>query len=324
MECANCGKSYPATYFRRHRCKGQPILRKDFPCTICDVVCTFKSNIIRHYKEQHSLEKEEIPLSVIRIKREKKPRKPCPTCGKALTQLSNHKCKGENLIAPQPALKAAVVSLERLSDTILAKYKSKQSTSNGRVTRSTSKNLGILVGSDPIPSTSTGRFTRPAKKATKAVVSLDRLEESASSCSESDVSSDSASADEDDDDDDDDVDDAGSDISHDSIAKPKSPPKKVVKKLGKSLPPRTATWRSPSDIPTSIKEHIRKVYSKLQFSKIMDHQVRMRLADGSFDFLIYQQLVINSVGRDGVDAINLIKLVYDEQRARPRYMSPAK
>jgi hypothetical protein len=50
----------------------------------------------------------------------------------------------------------------------------------------------------------------------------------------------------------------------------------------------------------------------------------MRLADGSFDFLIYQQLVINSVGRDGVDAINLIKLVYDEQRARPRYMSPAK
>jgi hypothetical protein len=140
-------------------------------------------------------------------------------------------------------------------------------------------------------------------------VSLDRLEESASSCSESDVSSDSASADEDDDDDDDDVDDAGSDISHDSIAKPKSPPKKVVKKLGKSLPPRTATWRSPSDIPTSIKEHIRKVYSKLQFSKIMDHQVRMRLADGSFDFCIYQKLVINSVGRDGVDAINLIKLV---------------
>ncbi len=252
MECANCGKSYPATYFRRHRCKGQPILRKDFPCTICDVVCTFKSNIIRHYKEQHSLEKEEIPLSVIRIKREKKPRKPCPTCGKALTQLSNHKCKGENLIAPQP------------------------------------------------------------------------MEESASSSSESDVSSDSASADEDDNDDDDDVDDAGSDISHDSIAKPKSPPKKVVKKLGKSLPPRTATWRSPSDIPTSIKEHIRKVYSKLQFSKIMDHQVRMRLADGSFDFRIYQNLVINSVGRDGVDAINLIKLVYDEQRARPRYMSPAK
>ncbi len=374
MECANCGKSYPATYFRRHRCKGQPILRKDFPCTICDVVCTFKSNIIRHYKEQHSLEKEEIPLSVMRIKREKKPRKPCPTCGKGLTQLSNHKCKGENLIAPQPMeesassssesdvssdsasadeddndddddvddagadishdsiakpksppKKAAVVSLERLSDTILAKYKCKQqSTSIGRVTRSTSKNLGILVGSDPIPSTSTGGFTRPAKKATKAVVSLDRLEESASSCSESDVSSDSASADEDDDDDDDDVDDAGSDISHDSIAKPKSPPKKVVKKLGKSLPPRTATWRSPSDIPTSIKEHIRKVYSKLQFSKIMDHQVRMRLADGSFDFLIYQKLVINSVGRDIVDAINLIKLVYDEQRARPRYMSPAK
>ena len=238
MECANCGKSYPATYFRRHRCKGQPILRKDFPCTICDVVCTFKSNIIRHYKEQHSLEKEEIPLSVMRIKREKKPRKPCPTCGKALTQLSNHKCKGENLIAPQPALKAAVVSLERLSDTILAKYKCKQqSTSIGRITRSTSKNLGLLVGSDPIPSTSTGRITRPAKQATKAVVSLDRLEESASSCSESDVSSDSASADEDDNDDDDDVDDAGSDISHDSIAKPKSPPKKVVKKLGKSLPP---------------------------------------------------------------------------------------
>jgi ssDNA-binding Zn-finger/Zn-ribbon topoisomerase 1 len=326
MDCANCGKSYPATYFRRHKCKGQPILRKDFPCTVCDVVCSFKSNIIRHYKEVHSLEKDEIPLSVMRIKREKKPRKPCPTCGKALTQLSNHKCKGENLIAPQPALPAAVVSLERLSDTTLAKYTSKQSTSTGRITRSTSKNLGLALRSDPIPSTSTGGFTRSAKQATKAVVSLDRhsKKESSPSSSESDASSSSAaSADEDDSDDDDDVDDAGSDISHDSIAKPKSTPKKVGKKLGKSLPPRTATWRSPADIPPEIKEHIRAVYSKLQFSKIMDHQVRMRIDDGSFDRHLYEQLLINSVGRAVVDAVNLIKLVYDEQRSRPRYISPA-
>ena len=294
-------------------------MRKDFPCHFqdCNVVCSFKSNIFRHYKNFHQLEKDEIPLAIIRLKREKKPRKPCPTCGKGLTQLSNHKSKVKPLISAQPALKAVSVSLEKLSDKILAKFNSKIAPSIGRITRSTSK-INYLEQST---STSTGRITRSGQKqAPKAVESLDRRSKTESSSSSSSASS--ASAHESSDEDDDDGDD--SDVSHDSIAKPKPPPKKVEQKKGVSLPPRTATWRSPSDIPQQIKDHIRKTYEHYQFSKIMDHQVRRQLAEGSFDHRIYEQLVINSVGRCGVDAINLIKLVYDDQRSRPIYKSPAR
>ena len=314
MDCAKCGKSYPASYFKRHKCKGKQVLRKNFSCTDCQVICTFKSNIIRHYREIHFKKRDEIPLSVLRIKAEKKPRKPCPTCGKGVTQLSNHKCKVKPLIPAQPDLQAAqkaFVSLERLSDKAISNFQSKiqNSTSTGRITRSVSLKTGSTVRCNPSTS----------KKAPKAVVSLGRRSKKDSSSSESSATASSSS-----DDDDDDDDDGDSDISHDSIAKPKKP-KKVVRKSEKPiLPPRTATWRSPSDIPFKIREHIRKVYKDYVFSKIMDHQVRRRIADGSFKFQFYDQLIVNSPGRSGVDAINLIKLVYDEQRARPLYKSPAR
>ena len=56
----------------------------------------------------------------------------------------------------------------------------------------------------------------------------------------------------------------------------------------------------------------------------MDHQVHKRIADRSFSFRFYDQLISNSPWSSGVDAINLIKLYYDKQRARPRYVSPAR
>jgi hypothetical protein len=244
----------------------------------------------------------------MRLKREKKPRKPCPTCGKGLTQLSNHKCKVKPLIPAQTALKA-VVSLERLSDKTLEKFKIKPANpiSIGRITRSKALDKGLAIRSKSLTDT----LNPKQKQAPKAVESLDRRSKKESSSSSSSSSEDDDEADD-------------SDISSDSIAKPKPPKKKVERKTGVSLPPRTATWRSPSDIPLAIANHIRKVYKDYQFSKIMDHQVRRQLVNGNFDRRIYEQLVINSVGRCGVDAINLIKLVYDQQRSRPRYTSPEK
>jgi hypothetical protein len=122
--------------------------------------------------------------------------------------------------------------------------------------------------------------------------------------------------------------------SRDSIAKPKKGKKKVVKrKVGKGglarkgkggkalkIPPRTATWHSASDVPVNIQEHIRFVYSSFQFSKLMDHQVRRLL--GNFSHSLYTKLIANSPGRCAVDAINLIKLVYNEQRGKKRHISP--
>jgi len=54
----------------------------------------------------------------------------------------------------------------------------------------------------------------------------------------------------------------------------------------------------------------------------MDHQVRSGL--DNLNQSMWVQLLANSTGRCVVDAINLIKLVYDSQRARPRYVSPAR
>jgi hypothetical protein len=117
-----------------------------------------------------------------------------------------------------------------------------------------------------------------------------------------------------------------SNTSRDSILKPK----KTVKgkgqqgKKGKALPlpPRKATWRSASDLPHAIRENIRSTYSHFQFSKIMDHQVRSCL--GNLNQSYWVKLLANSVGRCTVDAINLIKLVYDGERKRPTYASPAR
>ena len=332
MDCAVCGRSYPATYFRRHKCKGKPKLRKKFTCTNCNVICSFKSNIIRHYKEIHGLDKEEIPLSVMRIKREQKPLIPCPTCGKGVTQLSNHKCKVKvRKVKPQVSVqtKPVTVSLKRLTEAQISKFQKSTLTSTGRITRSKTAATGskIKIPIQLLPSP----LVEIPKQAPKAAESLDQptkkaskrsvWEDSSSSESSTSASENEASV-EDEDEEEEDSDSDQSQISNDSIAKPKKP--KIVQKPVAKLPPRLSTWRCPADIPNVIKEHIRKVYSKFTFSSLLDHQVRMRLADGTFNFRIYEVLVNNSVGRCGVDAINLIKLVYNEQRARPIYQSPVR
>jgi len=293
-------------------------LRKNFSCTNCTVVCSFKSNIIRHYKEIHGLDKEEIPLSVMRIRREQKPLIPCPTCGKRITQLSNHKCKNKPVkrkIKPQISAqtKPVTVSLERLTAKQIAKFQKTEqiANSNSRITRSKAAATGSKI-KIPIK-------LLPSPLNSKTVVSESESEsESESSAT---VSENETSVEEE---------DTDSDI---SIAKPKKAHKavrsldrpskirKFVQKSGVKLPPRQATWRSPADIPVPIKEHIRKVFSDLTYSNLQDLIVRMRLGDGSFNFQLFQILINNSVGRCGVDAINLIKLVYDEQRACPIHNS---
>ena len=68
--CEVCGRMYPAFYLAKHKCKGKPILAKDFPCHLCNVVCSYKSNFYRHYKKYHHLERDEIPLARTHLKRE--------------------------------------------------------------------------------------------------------------------------------------------------------------------------------------------------------------------------------------------------------------
>jgi hypothetical protein len=185
-------------------------------------------------------------------------------------------------------------------------------------------------------STSTGRITRSAKL-------LDDDESSAASGSETSVSSyipsrspspvktkskakkprkttpsnSSTSSDEESD---------ASNASRDSILNPKKAKKGKGRpgKKGKALPlpPRTATWRSASDIPPAIQRDIIKTYAHFQFSKIMNHQVYPLI--GNLKPSNWILLLANSVGRCVVDAQNLIKLVYDGSRARPIHTSPVR
>ena len=63
-------------------------------------------------------------------------------------------------------------------------------------------------------------------------------------------------------------------------------------------------------------------YGHYQFSKLQDHQVRDCIGDLKPSNWVL--LLANSVGRCVVDAYNLIKLTYDESRARPIYTSPVR
>ena len=320
VECLACGKSYPARYFLKHHCKGQPVVRRDFPCTLCEKVCFYKSHIIKHFLRDHGIAKANLPPEIARMKREDRPRFPCIYCKKVITQAIRHKCYSNPPPAPAPPpappqplqLKRVVVSLERLSLSIeeIQKHLNppQPSTSSGPITRLASRK-------NPQPSTSSGPITRLASRLgglTPLVNPPRYLLPSDHPLSDSDSDSSATSA--------------TSISSSDSIAKPKQKQirkKKVAGgKAGKLIPPRTGTWRSTSDIPINITRHILAVYKSFQFSKILDHQVRMRVIDGKFNQAYYKLLIANSAGRCSVDAVNLIKLVFNESRARPVYTSP--
>ena len=91
-----------------------------------------------------------------------------------------------------------------------------------------------------------------------------------------------------------------------------------------NVPKRVATWHTAEDVPHDIKEHIVDVYKAYTFSRLLDHQVRSKVNDGSFDPLVFRQLVQNSGDRSTSDASNLIRLVYNQSRARPVYRSPSR
>lgn len=338
--CKVCGRMYPAFYIQKHKCKGKPKVVKEFSCHLCDTICSYKSNMYRHYKKIHKLEKEEVPLAKVKVKRESRPLIPCPVCTKPITQLCRHACPGQSKPGPSQPKKAVSADRARKISYIDSDYDT-NSNSN----------------------TSTNSDSNSKKQANKAVRSLDRPkritrslkainledESSASSGSETSVSSycpsrspspkpkkakpcpkskkprndpsnSSTISDEESD-----LESDDSNASRDSILNPRKGGKgKGQSRKGKGkalpLPPRKATWRSASDIPDAIKENIMETYGHYQFSSILDHQVRRCLENLNQAYWV--QLLANSVGRCSVDAINLIKLVYDSKRSRPRYVSP--
>ena len=340
---------YPAFYIQKHKCKGKPKLVKDFPCHLCAVICSYKSNLFRHYKKAHQLEREEVPLSKIKIKRETRPLVPCPNCSKPVTQLCRHACpvrpgpsqprKAPKAVGPlgrpSKALKAKSDSESDDSSSKTQKRKAPKAVESldrpGRITRS------ATLANPATTSTSTGRVTRSAK-----ILDDDNLS-SAGSDSETSVSSyipsrspspvkikskskkprkstpsnSSTSSDEESD---------ASTASRDSLLNPKKAKKGKGRagKKGKALPlpPRKATWRSASDLPPAIRNDILATYGHYQFSKLQDHQVRDCIGDLKPSNWVL--LLANSVGRCVVDAYNLIKLTYDESRARPIYTSPVR
>ena len=343
---------YPAFYIQKHKCKGKPKLVKDFPCHLCAVICSYKSNLFRHYKKAHQLEREEVPLSKIKIKRETRPLVPCPNCSKPVTQLCRHACPARPgpsqprkapkavgpLGRPSKALKAnsdsesdestsktqkrkapkAVESLDRPGRiTRSATLANPASTSTGRITRSAKllddDNLSS-AGSDSETSVSSyipSRSPSPVKIKSKSKAKKTRKTTPSNSSTSSDEESDASNA---------------SNASRDSILNPKKAKKGKGRagKKGKALPlpPRTATWRSASDLPPAIVKDILAAYSPYQFSKLMDHQIPKYI--GNLKPSNWVLLLANSVGRCVVDAYNLIKLVYDGSRARPLYASPVR
>jgi hypothetical protein len=373
---------YPAYYIAKHKCKGKPKLVKDFPCHLCDIICSYKSNLFRHYKKAHLIDREEIPLASVRIKRESRPLRPCPVCTKPVTQLCRHDCPGPKPGPSQPSkAPKAVASLERPTRAPKAVASLERPK---RVTRSTAKAVDL---DDEASATSDSETTRAPKavasverpsRAPKAVASLERPsrapeavaslerpkrvtrstakavdlddEASATSDSETSVSSykpsrsptpirnkkskpcpkskkippnrtpshSSTNSDEES--------DADSDASRDSLVNPRKAVKgKGLSRKGKRgkalpLPPRKGTWRTASDVPDDICKAIKAAYAHVQFSSLQDHQVRRWL--DKIKKIHWIDLMANSVGRCVVDAINLIKLVYDSQRSRPIHKSP--
>ena len=309
---------YPAYYIAKHKCKGKPKLVKDFPCHLCDIICSYKSNLFRHYKKAHLIDREEIPLASVRIKRESRPLRPCPVCTKPVTQLCRHDCPGPKPGPSQPSkAPKAVASLERPSrapEAVASLERPK------RVTRSTAKAVDLddeaSATSDSETSVSSykpsrsptpirNKKSKPCPKSKKIPPNRTPSHSSTNSDEESD---------------------ADSDASRDSLVNPRKAVKgKGLSRKGKRgkalpLPPRKGTWRTASDVPDDICKAIKAAYAHVQFSSLQDHQVRRWL--DKIKKIHWIDLMANSVGRCVVDAINLIKLVYDSQRGRPIYKSP--
>jgi len=316
--CKKCGRMYPAYYIAKHKCKGKPKLVKDFPCHLCDIICSYKSNLFRHYKKAHLIDREEIPLASVRIKRESRPLRPCPVCTKPVTQLCRHDCPGPKPGPSQPSkAPKAVASLERPTRAPKAVASLERPK---RVTRSTAKAVDLddeaSATSDSETSVSSykpsrsptpirNKKSKPGPKSKKIPPNRTPSHSSTNSDEESD---------------------ADSDASRDSLVNPRKAVKgKGLSRKGKRgkalpLPPRKGTWRTASDVPDDICKAIKAAYAHVQFSSLQDHQVRRWL--DKIKKIHWIDLMANSVGRCVVDAINLIKLVYDSQRARPIHKSP--
>ncbi len=284
---------YPAYYIAKHKCKGKPKLVKDFPCHLCDIICSYKSNLFRHYKKAHLIDREEIPLASVRIKRESRPLRPCPVCTKPVTQLCRHDCPGPKPGPSQPSkAPKAVASLERPTRAPKAVASLERPK---RVTRSTAKAVDLddeaSATSDDETSVSSykpsrsptpirNKKSKPGPKSKKIPPNRTPSHSSTNSDEESD---------------------ADSDASRDSLVNPRKAVKgKGLSRKGKRgkalpLPPRKGTWRTASDVPDDICKAIKAAYAHVQFSSLQDHQVRRWL--DKIKKIHWIDLMANSVGR---------------------------
>lgn len=350
--CPVCNRKYGKKYLNKHKCRIPD--HQILACTLCDFESDFKSNVIRHYLEVHKCVREDIPPQILTAPRSKPERKTCPNCDAVVLVLSRHTCarsggqaaadlsgdldrptvespSASSTAGPSSAPSGPLPTRTTRSVGQCRKkvrpqkldFSSEESEEEADPQTGSRKGSGASSTSRP-PSPISPMKTRSGRPLRSCVAKASR---SASLTlpskrvarptkqplhpiyTRSSSSSDSG---------------AGPRKDPTPSPPPLPVPGKGKGKGKKSLPPRTATWRSAEDLPLAIRISIMAGLAHYQFYNILDHQIRDQIANQNISPDTVVLLQQNSVGRTMADAVGLIKSVYDGIRGRKIAKSPSK